>query len=205
MPGWQAKCLWVWIVLVAGVNIIKVEGQSSESTVDVTSRVVDGVVVVPESRWPLTLIAFRDDIWDDVVTVLTWVDEVEWPAVIRWSLVSTVVVQRRLRHSESGVDWVELVNAANQGRDTKLVDDRWSRELAVVQPHVRIREIAVEAVLAFSLDQFECLWSAPGIAAIFKSLALNGQCFVECARDWELIHEWRQHDWCATLCGNALH
>ena len=87
---------------------------------------------------------------------------------------STVVVQRRLRHSKSGVDWVELVDTADQRRDAKLVDDCWSRELAVVQPHVGFREIAVEAVLAFSFNHLEGLWSAPGKAAVFEALTLDG-------------------------------
>ena len=87
---------------------------------------------------------------------------------------STVVVQRRLRHSESGVDWVELVDTADERWDAKLVDECWSRKLAVVQPHVGFWKITVEAVLAFSLDQFVRLWSAPSKAAVFKALALNG-------------------------------
>jgi hypothetical protein len=140
-----------------------------------------------------------------VVTVLAWVDEVKWPAIVNWGLVPTMMVQRRLRHAESGVDWVELVDTADQRWDTELVDDGWSRELTVVQPHVGVWEIAVEAVLAFSFDHLEGLWSAPGVAAVFKALALHGQCFAKGSGDWELIHEWCQYDWCATLCGDTLH
>jgi hypothetical protein len=140
-----------------------------------------------------------------VVTVLIWVNEVEWPAVIYRSLVSTVVVQRGLWHSESGVDWVELVDTADERWDTELVDDGWSRELAVVQPHVRLWEITVEAMLAFGFDHLKRLWSTPGVAAVFKALSLHCQCFAKGSGDWELIHEWCQYDWCATLCGDTLH
>jgi hypothetical protein len=132
-------------------------------------------------------------------------NEVEWPAVICRSLVSTVVVQRGLWHSESGVDWVELVDTADQGWNTQLINERWSRELTVVEPHVCFWQITVEAMLAFGFDHLMDLWSTPSKAAVFKALSLHGQCFVKGFGDWELIHEWGQYDWCATLCGDTLH
>ena len=84
-----------------------------------------------------------------MVTVGARGDEVEWPAIIHWGLVSTVVVHRCLRHPKPDVGWVEVVDTPDNGWNSEAVDEGWAREGAVVQPHFCCWKVTVKLVKAF--------------------------------------------------------